>query len=233
MRLQTRHCRTSEFLKTEGIFIYLLNREKDSITCTYSWTEGQDSIVKRRSEIDLNHYPYLKSVFSTTSVLEIFDMDDLPSDEYNDIVQILGEKVKSLLVLPIENNDNVYGYLVLQSVKENKAWGTIDKNNLMIITNMIAGTIERIQQERQINYMAYYDMLTGIPNRTLFRDRLNQSVMLAERRSEIIAVIFWIWIPLRMSTIQLVMRGDQLINKSPQTISIMRKSDTVSRFGWR
>lgn len=60
----------------------------------------------------------------------------------------------------------------------------------MIITNMIAGTIERIQQERQINYMAYYDMLTGLPNRTLFRDRLNQSVMLAERRCEIIAVIF-------------------------------------------
>jgi diguanylate cyclase (GGDEF)-like protein len=225
--------RTSEFLKTEGIFIYLLNREKDSITCTYSWTEGQDSIVKRRSEIDLNHYPYLKSVFSTTSVLEIFDMDDLPSDEYNDIVQILGEKVKSLLVLPIENNDNVYGYLVLQSVKENKAWGTIDKNNLMIITNMIAGTIERIQQERQINYMAYYDMLTGIPNRTLFRDRLNQSVMLAERRSEIIAVIF-----LDMDSFKNVNDtigyegGDQLIKQVSRKLSAsMRKSDTVSRFG--
>src|SRR5690606_25769016 len=154
-------------------------------------------------------------------------------NEFNDIVQILGEQVKSLLILPIENNDNIYGYLVLQSVKEKKAWGTIDKNNLMIITNMIAGTIERIQQERQINYMAYYDMLTGIPNRTLFRDRLNQSVMLAERRSEIIAVIF-----LDMDSFKNVNDtigyegGDQLIKQVSRKLSAsMRKSDTVSRFG--
>ena len=46
-------------------------------------------------------------------------MDDLPSDEYNDIVQILGEK-SSRSGTSIENNDNVYGYLVLQSVKRIK-----------------------------------------------------------------------------------------------------------------
>ena len=225
--------RTSEFLKTEGIFIYLLNREKDTITCTYSWTDGQDSMDEKLREIDFNHYPYLKRMFSTVNALEVFDMDDLPSNEFNDIVQILGEQVKSLLILPIENNDNIYGYLVLQSVKEKKAWGTIDKNNLMIITNMIAGTIERIQQERQINYMAYYDMLTGLPNRTLFRDRLNQSVMLAERRCEIIAVIF-----LDLDSFKNVNDtigyegGDELIRQVSRKLSAsMRKSDTVSRFG--
>ena len=38
-------------------------------------------------------------------------MDDLSSNEYDEIVQILGEQVKSLLILPIENTNNVYGYL--------------------------------------------------------------------------------------------------------------------------
>ena len=94
-----------------------------------------------------------------------------------------------MLILPIENNENVYGYLVLQSVMTHRAWLTIDKNNLMIIADILAVTMERIRQEKQIHYMAYYDLLTGLPNRTLFKDRLSQAVLRAERKSEILAVL--------------------------------------------
>ena len=168
--------RTSEYLMTDSIFIYLQNAEKDKITCSYSWTNGQNSTDANFKEIVLSDYPYLKRMFSPANSLEIYDIDDLPPNEYDDIVHITDGQVKSLLILPIENNDNVYGYLMLQSIKKNMAWGTIDKNNLMIISNIIAGTIERIEQEKQINFMAYYDTLTGLPNRTLFRDRLNRCV---------------------------------------------------------
>ena len=225
--------RTSEFLKTEGIFIYLFNSEKDTVTCSHSWTNGQNSIDVNYKEINLSDYPYLQRIFSTANNLEIFDMDDLSSNEYDEIVQILGEQVKSLLILPIENNNNVYGYLVLQSITENKAWGTIDKNNLMIITNIIAGAIERIQQEKQINFMAYHDTLTGLPNRTLFKDRLHQAILLAERTSKIVAVIF-----LDLDSFKNVNDtmghevGDELIIKvSRKLAESFRKSDAVSRFG--
>jgi diguanylate cyclase (GGDEF)-like protein len=224
--------RISEFLKAEGVFIYLFNNGKDTMTCSYSWTNGQ-RYIESPMEICLNGYPHLRRMFSEDSILEIFDTNDLPSDVYNEIAQIRGEHVKSLLILPIENNNNVYGCLVLQSVTENKAWSTIDKNSLMIITNIIAGTIERIQQEKQINYMAFYDMLTGLPNRTLFKDRLNQAVMLAERKSEIIAVVL-----LDLDHFKNVNDtigyegGDELIVQVAEKLtSSMRKSDTVSRFG--
>ncbi|MGB3989604.1 MAG: EAL domain-containing protein [Acetivibrionales bacterium] len=225
--------RTSEFLMTDGIFIYLLNEEKDKITCSYSWTNGQNSTDANFKEIVLSDYPYLKRMFSTANSLEIYDIDDLPPNEYDDIVHITDGQVKSLLILPIENNDNVYGYLMLQSIKKNMAWGTIDKNNLMIISNIIAGTIERIEQEKQINFMAYYDTLTGLPNRTLFRDRLNRCVLLAERRSEIIAVIFMDLDSFKNVNDTLGHEGgDELIIEVARKLSAaLRKSDTVSRFG--
>ncbi|HHX24063.1 MAG TPA: diguanylate cyclase [Thermoanaerobacterales bacterium] len=225
--------RTSEFLKTDGTFIYLFNKEKDTITCSHSWTNGQNlKNPNYHEEITLSDYPYLLRMFSAHN-LEIFDMDDLSPNEYSDIVQILDKQVKSLLVLPIENNNNVYGFLVLQSITKNKAWGTVDKNNLMIITNIIAGTLERIRQEKQINFMAYYDTLTRLPNRTLFRDRFNQAVLLAERTNKIIAVIF-----MDLDSFKNVNDtighegGDRLIIEVSRRLSeTFRKSDTVSRFG--
>lgn len=224
--------RTSGFLKTEGTFIYLLDNEGNAMTCRYSWTDGKHAGNAAGKTIALQHYPGFKKLLST-HVLEIFDVNDLPPDECKDLAQIFGAQVKSLLILPIENNDNVYGYLVLQSITINKAWSTTDKNNLMIMTNIIAATMERIKQEKQINYMAYYDMLTGLPNRTLLRDRLNQAVLRAERTCEIIALIL-----LDLDSFKNVNDaigyegGDELIKEVSKRLSAsLRKSDTVSRFG--
>ncbi|HPU45067.1 MAG TPA: EAL domain-containing protein [Thermoclostridium sp.] len=227
-------CRISEFLKAEGAFIYLFNNGKDILTCSYLCTNGQ-SYTERPMEISLKDYPHLQRMLSDSkdSILDIYDVDDLPSDVYGEIARILGGHVKSLLMLPIENNDNAYGYLVLQSVTAKKSWGTVEKNNLMIIANVIADTIERIRQEKQINYMAYYDMLTGLPNRTLFKDRLKQAVMLAERKSEIIAVVM---VDLdRFKNVNDMIGyegGDEIIIQVARKLySLMRKSDTVARFG--
>ena len=223
----------SEFLMTDGTFIYLFSDEKDKITSAYSWKKGRNRANAGSREINLNDYPYLQRMFSSANSLEIFDVDDLPPNEYNDIMQIMDKQVKSLLILPIENNDNVYGYLTLQSVTKNRAWGTVDKNNLMIIMNIIAGTIERIRQEKQIHFMAYYDTLTGLPNRTLFRDRLNQAVLLSERTCELIAVIFMDLDSFKNVNDTLGHEGgDELIIEVARKLSeTLRKSDTVSRFG--
>lgn len=122
---------------------------------------------------------------------------------------------------------------MLQSVTAHRAWHTIDKNNLMIIADILAVTMERIRQEKQIHYMAYYDLLTGLPNRTLFKDRLNQAVLRAERKSEILAVLL-----LDLDAFKNVNDtigyegGDALILEvSRKLCQSLRKSDTVSRFG--
>jgi diguanylate cyclase (GGDEF)-like protein/PAS domain S-box-containing protein len=49
-------------------------------------------------------------------------------------------------------------------------------------------TQQRIMEER-LNYLAYYDALTGIPNRTLFVDRLTQGIARARHAKKIIAVL--------------------------------------------
>ena len=45
------------------------------------------------------------------------------------------------------------------------------------------------KKRKKMEYLAYYDALTGLPNRNLFIDRLNQGIAGAEHTSKIIAVL--------------------------------------------
>jgi diguanylate cyclase (GGDEF)-like protein/PAS domain S-box-containing protein len=49
---------------------------------------------------------------------------------------------------------------------------------------------DRKRAEQQIIQLAFYDCLTGLPNRLLFKDRLEQSIASAQRYGEKIAVMF-------------------------------------------
>jgi diguanylate cyclase (GGDEF)-like protein/PAS domain S-box-containing protein len=49
--------------------------------------------------------------------------------------------------------------------------------------------LDRIEKSEKLHYLAYYDGLTGLSNRTLFLERLNQSIHLAGETGKKLAVI--------------------------------------------
>jgi diguanylate cyclase (GGDEF)-like protein len=49
---------------------------------------------------------------------------------------------------------------------------------------------ERIESERQIRKLAYYDQLTDLPNRALFADRVNQAIKVSDRLGVMGAILF-------------------------------------------
>ncbi|MEO8004920.1 MAG: PAS domain S-box protein, partial [Betaproteobacteria bacterium] len=49
---------------------------------------------------------------------------------------------------------------------------------------------ERKRTEERLSYLAQYDVLTGLPNRTLFRDRLDRAIVRARRDGHLVAVMF-------------------------------------------
>ena len=91
----------------------------------------------------------------------------------------------------------------------------------------------RKQAETMMRFQAYHDLLTGLPNRTLFRDRLALAITHAKRNNSKVAVMF---LDLdRFKSINDTLGhgfGDQLIQTVSQRISAcLREGDTLSRFG--
>lgn len=92
---------------------------------------------------------------------------------------------------------------------------------------------ERKRFEDQLSQMAYYDALTGLPNRRLFYDRLRQALALAERHAKLVGVLF---LDLdRFKTINDTLgheTGDTLLRGVAERLSaLVRKCDTVARLG--
>ena len=89
----------------------------------------------------------------------------------------------------------------------------------------------RKQAELQLRQLAHHDTLTGLPNRTLFYDRLTQSLMQARRNDEMVGVMF-----LDLDRFKLIndtlghAMGDLLLRQvAHRLIACVRASDTVSR----
>jgi diguanylate cyclase (GGDEF)-like protein len=92
---------------------------------------------------------------------------------------------------------------------------------------------ERKRAEEMISYQAFHDLLTGLPNRTLFMDRLELALTQAKRRNQRVGVMF-----IDIDRFKLINdtyghpEGDKLLKDFAQrTRNCLRSGDTLARQG--
>jgi len=95
--------------------------------------------------------------------------------------------------------------------------------------------IENLLQQRtaEVDWLAYYDTVTQLPNRALFEDRLAQAVAIARAKDQSLAVLFISLDQFKKVNDSLGHGpGDSLLREFGERLkSCINKSDTVARFG--
>ncbi len=107
----------------------------------------------------------------------------------------------------------------------------LDGNSVIQAT--VRDITERKKAEEKIRHMAFHDPLTGLANRALLIDHLEQAVPLAQRNKEFLAVLF-----LDLDRFKLIndtlghTRGDEVLMAVAERLKRhTRKSDTLARQG--
>jgi len=92
---------------------------------------------------------------------------------------------------------------------------------------------ERVLADEQMSQLAYYDSLTGLPNRALLRDRLRHSMAEADRRHHLVAILF-----IDLDRFKLIndslghAAGDALLQGVADRMRrSVRSGDTIARLG--
>ena len=91
----------------------------------------------------------------------------------------------------------------------------------------------RKQQLKQIEFLAHHDALTGLPNRHLFDDRLNQALIVTDRRKSSLALMFIDLDKFKSINDKFGHEvGDIVLNSvAARLLNRVRASDTVARVG--
>lgn len=107
------------------------------------------------------------------------------------------------------------------------------EGNVTMILGITRDTTQRKSNEEQISYLANYDSLTGLPNRTLLAIRIKELLSIAKRNNQPISVMFLDLDRFKDINDSLGHTiGDSLLIESAERLkTILREEDTVARLG--
>jgi diguanylate cyclase (GGDEF)-like protein len=140
----------------------------------------------------------------------------------------------SYVAIPIKVSGRTFG--VIAFVGRNtrpKGFRESEKEFVRITGNLIGSALERRLQRERLDTLAYFDALTGLPNRLLFEDRLAQTMLAAKRYHDQFAVMY-----VDLDGFKAVndgnghAAGDEVLKSVARRLEgALRASDTIARFG--
>jgi diguanylate cyclase (GGDEF)-like protein/PAS domain S-box-containing protein len=139
--------------------------------------------------------------------------------------------VERELVVPIFRNNKIVAILGVGN--KNTDYTEADIHIVKEIGDLAYDYLERKLDDERIEFMAYYDALTHLPNRTLLLDRINQAIAQTNRNGKLLALAY-----LDLDGFKPVndryghAAGDLFLKAFAQRISkMLRVVDTLARLG--
>jgi diguanylate cyclase (GGDEF)-like protein/PAS domain S-box-containing protein len=139
---------------------------------------------------------------------------------------------RSGISVAIEGIAQPFGVFAVHS-NSPREYSAGDVDFVQSIANVLADALARQATEDEIRHRALHDSLTGLPNRILFLDRLEQALARLRRGNSMAAVMF-----LDLDRFKHVNdslghhAGDEILTAvAPRLKQALRATDTVARFG--
>lgn len=220
--------------RVDRVYLFLFSEDREKLIYTHEWCgDGIDSTIGITGEILVRDFPWWISQIINKGIVNIPSVSKLSAEAMSKKEHLEKLKVKSTVAVSVKKKDSTIGMLGFDSVKTTRNWTEDHQDTLKILTNLLADSIVKAQTEREMNNMAYYDSLTGLPNRTLYKRRLEKAIESAQKKKSVLAVI-----SIDLDSFKSVNdtmgheSGDELLKEVSKKLSeCIRKQDIVSRFG--
>ena len=221
------HHIVGELIPAKNFFVALYDSDIDELSFPYFVDENDERPAPRK----------LDEGTLSAIVIKTGDALLLTRDEPNNIVEpgtaMVGTAFLDWLGVPLIVQRRTIGILAVQSYGGVIRYAEKDKELLKFVSAQVATAIDRKQNAEQIKHLAQHDVLTDLPNRALFNDRLQVAIARNLRYKDPLALMY-----LDLDKFKPVNDtyghaiGDLLLKQAAQRINqCVRDSDTVGRVG--
>jgi diguanylate cyclase (GGDEF)-like protein len=146
---------------------------------------------------------------------------------------VVAERVEAAMAAPVHENGRVIGSLTVASLVPGRSYGSTEREVLLAFAEHASLALTDARNFDNAVHQAFHDPLTGLPNRALFLDRLEQARSRVERTGAPLAVLF-----IDLDSFKRVndslghAPGDELLIETAHRLGqCIRPGDTAARFG--
>ncbi|MBU4438278.1 MAG: EAL domain-containing protein, partial [Acetobacterium sp.] len=225
--------RSGDFTNTDRVYVGRFSKDEETIFYTHEWLREGITIVKDEGVNGVAALTWSTGKILANEIVYIPSTDQLPTEAEGERRRLKNRAIRSQILIPIQSNHYINGLIGFDVMRSQKALRIIDHDWLRVLANILSDAIAKVETEHELNYLAYYDPLTGIPNRALFYRRLEQAIDLSQKTGKNLGVIF-----IDLDGFKEVNDalghdcGDQLLNRIGKRLTdCLGEADVVGRFG--
>jgi diguanylate cyclase (GGDEF)-like protein len=225
---------SSTTLDIKRVSIWLYNEARTNLECRAMYIHGEgntsgDILLK-------TDFPDYFSAIDSGRRLVISDARTDPVTSALTDSYLIPNNIYSILDVPIFYDGDIIGVVCHEHTGDLRNWTTNEQEFSTLIASDISLSLEVDKRkiiEKDLEYQAFHDSLTGLPNRALLLDRIDQAILHAKRNDSLLAVLF-----LDLDNFKQINDsfghsvGDTvLVSISGKLKKILREMDTIARLG--
>lgn len=221
-------------LDVKRVGIWLFNEARTGIECRAVYVRG---VGHSSGGVLLKEdFPRYFATMETGRRIVVDDARNDPATSELTEKYLRDNDVYSVLGAPIFYDGNIIGVICHEHIGDARKWTVNEQEFSALIASDISLSLEvdkRKVIEKNLEHQAYHDSLTGLPNRALLLDRIDQAIRHAKRNKSLLAVLF-----LDLDNFKQINDsfghsvGDSvLVSVSGMLKTALRDMDTIARLG--
>ncbi|MEL7609269.1 MAG: EAL domain-containing protein [Bacillota bacterium] len=178
------------FFGADRSYIVLFDEDRAQIERFLQWAKpGAPSAGKEIASISGVEIREWIAALEQNDRVKIPDVGRLPSFS-REKAQLQAHRIGAMMLAAIKPQNKLSGFIGFDASAPMKQWRLQSAEFLSIIANTIADALIKVRSQERIVHIAYHDLLTGLPNRMLFGERLARQIELYPQSGGVLAVAF-------------------------------------------
>ena len=206
----------------------------ENLDVRYEWVkDGKASLKDSIESIDLTLIGWFQEMILSGNQLFVRRVKDLPRQAYGERAYMTKYAIQSLIYLPIQAEGSVIGLVGFDQMVSRQKKLRFNNELLNVVPNIVSDAMIKIKAEKSLNQLAYFDELTGLPNRASLHNTIGLAIDEVELSGGKFAIIFFDLDGFKTINDSLGHNvGDELLRQVGGRLSSLIKKDlTVARVG--